>query len=346
MDVNHRLMWVVCGVLGSLMLLGCQSTERARVSFSYVVEPESGLPPGMRTLSIMPANVGPNTDPKWSDLCTTVLQSLVNESRTRFGADITISDRRDTQATFDEADLAAAGMSTGRPGAGGKLLAAQGAILSNVNVKVEKHIGKRSTISGFTIADAEGHRYKSRSLDIDTREIETVTRTLTVQTDFKLIDTSNNQVLAQHSSRPYTATHRTRASLLFGSSQTEAELTPQDEIIAGLVNAAAREFISQLLPCRIDVDTRVVSSHNERCIQGVRFLRGELWKEARSSFRSALAANPGDHRAAYGAGVAYEASGRYDDALRYYRRACAGADREKYRTARDRIKLYGNRVRP
>ncbi len=31
--------------------------------------------------------------------------------------------------------------------------------------------------------------------------------------------------------------------------------------------------------------------------------------------------------------------------LRFYRRACGGADMAKYRTARDRMKNYGHRVR-
>jgi len=66
---------------------------------------------------------------------------LVNESKNSFGTDVEVTDRRDTQIMFDEADLAAAGMSKGG-GQGGQLDAAQGAILSNINVKVEKHIGK------------------------------------------------------------------------------------------------------------------------------------------------------------------------------------------------------------
>ncbi len=327
------------------LLAGCQSAERAPVSFSYVVEPERGLPDGMDTLAIQPAKVGPNTDPKWSDLCATIMQSLVNESRNRFGTNINVSDRRDTQVTFDEADLAAAGMSSGAAGSGGKLLAAKGAILSNINVKIEKHVGKQRTLSGLDLAGIGGRGWGGGRANIETEEVETVTRTMTVQTDFRLVDTSNNRIWAQHTPRAYTATDRTKTSPFFGSSKTEAELTPQDQIIAGLVDQAAREFVSQLMPCRIAVDETVVSSGNKNCVQGVKFLRAELYADAIAYFEAALADKMDDHKAAFGAGVASEASGNFDQALRFYQRACAGQNNAKYQAARDRMKLYGSRVR-
>ncbi len=344
--------WVVSvGVVVSVGLLaGCQSTERANVRFSYVVEPERSLPAGLETVAILPAKIGPTTDEKWSDLCVTVLQSLVNESRDRFGTPISVSDRRDTQVTFDEADLAAAGMSTKRGGSGGKLLAAQAAILSNINVKVERHVGRERTISGIDIGaltgrNWRGDRVRGGHAAVQTDEVETVTRNMTVQSEFKLVDTADNRVLAHYSPAPYRATDRTHASAFFGSSQTEASLTPRDRIIGTLVEKAAREFVSQLMPCRVDVNTVVVSSGQESCVRGVKLLRGELYGEAIEAFENALAGNPDDHRAAYGAGIACEASGRYEKAMDHFRRACTGEENMEYREALDRVKAYGHRVR-
>ena len=159
MAINRVCLRVVLAAVAMCISAGCQSVERAPVSFSYAVEPERGLPPGMTVLTVMPATLGPTTDEKWSDLCATTVQQLINESRNRLGTAVTVSDRRDTQVTFDEADLAAAGMSTKRGGSGGELLAAQGAILSNINVKVEKHIGKQRTISGIDIGMFKGRDY-------------------------------------------------------------------------------------------------------------------------------------------------------------------------------------------
>ena len=336
---------VVVGLLIGLFLAGCSSSEHAYVDFSYVVEPDRGLPHGMDTIAIMPAKVGPTTDPKWSDMCVTVLQSLVNESRNRFGTDVTVVERRDAQVVWDEADMAAAGMSTGASSRAGQVLATQGSLLSNINVKVETHKGKQRTLSGLDVFGWGGHRWGGGGADIDTTEVETVTRNMTVQTEFKLIDTANGQVWAHHSPRTYSATDRTKASPIFGSSKTEAELTPRDEIIAALVEQGAREFISQLMPCRIDVQARVVSSSNSDCVTGVKMLRGELYDTALGMFKAALASNPSDDKAAFGAGVTCEAMGHYDDALRFYKRACAERERDEYRRAMNRMKAYGHRIR-
>lgn len=348
MVIDNRSAVAVGALLSMWVFAGC-APERAVVGFSYAVEPTRGLPPGMDTITIMPAKIGPATDPKWSDMCVTVLNALVNESRNDFGTDIEVSDRRDTQVTFEEADLAAAGMSTRQGGDGGQLLAAQGAILSNINVKVETYIGSQRTLAGVYVSGGggrgHGHSQGHGSTDIRTEEVETVTRNITAQTEFKLIDTGNNRVWEHYLPKTYRATERTHASPIFGSSQTEAALTPRDAIIAALVEKGARVFISRLMPCRIDVEAEVISSGNGKCRQGVKLLRAEAFDEALTLLKGAWADNPNDHRAAYGAGVAAEASGRYDKALKFYRRACAGQNNRIYTDARDRMKEYGHRVR-
>jgi hypothetical protein len=340
------------GFVGSLLLsavlTGC-ATETAYVNFSYVVEPSKGLPPGMRVITIEPAAVGETTDPKWSELCVSIMNSLVNESRERFDTDVVVSDRRDAHVTFDNADLEAAGMATSAgnrpPGGGGKLLGAQGTILSTINVKVDERVGKQRTLSGLFLAGGGGRRYGHGATDIRTEEVETVTRTMTVQTEFKLLDTANNRTWDHYTPRTYRSTERTKASPIFGSSSTAADLTQEDQIIGTLVERGARAFVSRLMPCRIDVDAEVESSANANCVRGVKMLRGELFDTALSGFKMALAENGDDHRAAFGAGVACEALGRFDDALGYYKQACVGEANPDYEEARDRMKTYGQRIR-
>ncbi|MEK7732095.1 MAG: hypothetical protein AAB363_09605, partial [Planctomycetota bacterium] len=211
---------IALGLLAAVT--GCASKETAAVSFSYVVEKEKGLPPGMKTIAIMPAKIGETTDPKWSDLSTTVVAALINESRGKYGTEVTVTERRDTKAVFEEADLAAAGMSTKKGGSGGELIGADGYLLSNINVKVEKHVGKQRTLSGLDIAGWGGHRSGGGRVNAETEEVETVTRNMTVQTEFKLIDSANGRVWEHFSPKTYRATDRTKASPIFGSSKTEA----------------------------------------------------------------------------------------------------------------------------
>jgi len=326
-------------------LVGCAGGERAVVNLSYAVEPSRGLPPGVRTITIVPAVVGPTTDAKWSDMCVTILHSLVNESRNQFGTPVDVSERRDAGAVFDEADLAAAGMSNKKGGAPGQVLGAEASIVSNINVKVTIDRGSQRTLSGLGMWGGGGHGYGVGGGDVQTEEVETVQRNMTVQTEFKLIDLSNGRVWEHFSPRPYRATERTKASPIFGSSQTEAALTPTDQIVATLVERGAREFVSRLMRCRIEAEVEVESSGNKNCAQGVRLLRAESFDDALVSFESALQDDPGDHRAAFGAGVACEALGRYDGAAKYYQQALVGQDNAKYRDGRERMKAYADRAR-
>ncbi|UCF34082.1 MAG: tetratricopeptide repeat protein [Phycisphaerales bacterium] len=328
-----------------LFLLGC-ATERAMVSFSYAVNPTKGLPPGMKVITIEPANIGETTDPKWSELCVSILNSLVNESKSRFGTDVLVSDRRDADVTFDEADLRAAGMATETGQQGGRVLGAHGAIRSTINVKVDEKIGRQRTLSGLMLGGGGGHGFGGGATDIQTEEVETVTRTMVVQTEFKLLDTANNRVWDYSEPMTYRSTEATQASPIFGSSQTAAELTPEDEIIGALVERGARRFISRLMPTTIQVDAVVESSVNADCVRGVKMLRGTMYDTALANFKNALAEDSDDHQAAFGAGLACEAMGRYDEALRYYKQACVGAADPQYAEARDRLTEYGSRVRP
>lgn len=344
MRVRNVLFSLILGLGAAGALTGCAS-ERALVTLSYVVEPTRGLPPGVRTITIVPAVVGPTTDPKWSDMCVTILHSLVNESRNQFGTPVDVSERRDARAVFEESDLAAAGMSTRRGGAPGQVLGAEASIVSNINVKVTIDRGAQRTISGIALWGGGGHGYGGGGGDVQTEEVETVQRNLTVQTEFKLIDLGNGRVWEHFAPRPYRATERTKASPIFGSSQTEAALTPTDQIVATLVERGAREFISRLMRCRIEAEVEVESSGNKNCVQGVRLLRAEAYDEALGYFQAALRDDPNDHRAAFGAGVACEAMGRFDGAAKFYQQALVGHDSGKYRDARERMKAYGSRVR-
>jgi hypothetical protein len=348
---------VLAGTLAMAAGLGCASREQAVVNFSYVVEKEKDLPPGVQTIAIVPAEIGPTTDEKWSDMSVTILRSLIGESRSRFGTTVVVTERRDTKPVFDEADLAAAGL-TNRPGGSpGQLEGADAYLLSNINVKVEKHVGKQRTLSGLDIAglfgesDHDGPYYRGDShvaggrANVQTEEVETVTRNMTVQTAFKLVDSRNGRVLEEYAPRTFQATDRTKASPIFGSSKTEAELTPRDEIIATLVERGAREFVSRLMPVRVDVETVVDSSTNQSCSQGVRMLRAEEFGSALAAFQAALSENPNDHRAAYGAGVASEAQGNLDKALSYYKQALAISFTPENVEARDRAKTFAGRVR-
>lgn len=331
------------GVLGCFLGVGCGGSESANVRFSYRVRAANPLP-GNSTIAILPAQTGPATDEKWSDLCTTIVASIVNDSRTRYATPINVTERRDTKAMWDEVDLAAAGLTTRKGGSQGQLGAAEAILLSKVNVETKVLKGRQRTLTGLDLGGFGGGGYGGGGANIETGEVETATRTMTVQTEFKLINSSNGGIIEQFSPGTMTRTDSTKASPIFGSSQTEAELSPQDEIIASIVEQGAQRFVSRIMDTPIIVQAAIQSSRNEACAQGVRMLRAEDWESARTNFENALAENPNDHAAAYGAGLACEASGQYEDAHKFYKKACAGQENEIYKEARDRVGFYKDRA--
>lgn len=337
----------VGGLLCLGVMVGCgASRQAAPMQFHYDVAPSKGLPRGVSALYVAPATIGPNTDAQWSDLTANILRDLVQDSASRLNSGVTLTDRRDTQGVFDEADLRASGMSTQEGGSPGQLMASDGRILSNINVKVTEEETKDQTLDITNIGGWGGHGGGGGNVSGQTREVSGVRRTVIVQADFKLLDNNNRQWHAGGGTFGPYVDQTKKPSPLFGSSRGKGDLSAVDQTIYAIVEDAARGFVSEIVPCRIDVSTQVTSSNNKACAEGVKLLRGGpgMYPSAVNQFEAALVENPNDHQAAYGAGVACEAMGDYNRALDFYRRACVASSNREYIEARTRVERFGSRV--
>ncbi|HEY3245729.1 MAG TPA: tetratricopeptide repeat protein [Phycisphaerae bacterium] len=339
--------------LGMVALLvavvaGCSGGggERAVVPITYVVQPAKELPAGITTVAILDSKVNEATDKKWSEMAANYIQHLVQESNDKYGSNLRVADRKQTSLLTSESDLAAAGI-VDSPKAGqiAKQLAVQGFILSEINVKVDTQQGKQRTISAMDVFGAGGHGWGGGGGGVNTTEAETATRNILVQTDFKLVDATTGKNWDTYSPPAYRKTDKTKASPFFGSSRTEAEMTPRDEVIAAAVEQGARQFISRFVPCEVSMEFTVESSKSESCKRGVAYLRGGDYEQALANFKAALAENPNDDRASYGAGVASEAMGDFEQALKYYQQAAIAKGDPRYTDAQKRLKNSLARIR-
>ena len=190
-----------------------------------------------------------------------------------------------------------------------------------------------------------GRHWGGGSGSVSTTEVEKVKRNMTVQTDFRLTDAATSKNWATWAPRPYRATEETKPSPFFGSSKTEAELTPRDQIIGTLVERGAREFCSQFIPCEVEYEVELESSGNEACEQGVKLLRGDMYEEALMQFEAAIAENCEDHQALFAAGVTCEKLGRYDEALDFYKKALMQKCEVEYTEAKKRMAANKDRIR-
>ena len=324
---------ILAAVIAVPFLVGCASSERAVVRISYVVEPSQGLPQGMNTVAVLDSKVNEVTDRKWSELAANEIQHHIQQANNRFGSNLNVVDRKHLGEVMGEQDLAAAGLTDANVNELGKLANADGLIESEINVKVEAHTGKASTITG--LGGWGGHR--SGGGHIETGEVDTVSRNIAVQTSFKLVDTRTNRNWVTYSPPLFTQSDKTKAFFLFGSSRTEAELTPRDEVIRAAVATGVQGFISMIVPCEINYEVTVESGGSEASAAGVKHLRAQAYGDALAAFQGAVAEDPGDYRSLFGAGVAAEAAGDYDTALDFYRRAYGAKPDPQYQAARDRL---------
>jgi len=326
--------------------LGCSSSERATALVTYTVTPDVGLPPGMSSVAVLDSTVNEATDTKWSEMAANYIQHLVQESNQKYGTSLQVADRKQTSRVMTESELSASGMAASEnPGATAKLLGVQGLVMSEINIKTRVDAGRQRTVSAMDVFAYGGSHYGGGGGGVDTEEVETATRNITVQTDFKLVDSATGKNWVTYSPKAYSQTDRTKASPFFGSSKTEAEMTPRDEIIAAAVEQGARVFVSRFIPCEVTHEIEVESSGNEACIQGVKYLRGDMNAEAHAQFRAAIAEDPDDDKAVFAAGVACELLGRHAEALDYYKRACVLKAEPQYLDAKNRLSADISRIK-
>ncbi len=336
----RRLFPITLMVGFACTLAGC-AQQKAFVSVRYVLDPTQGMPRGMTAITVLDAKVSSAEDQEWSSRARDAIQGLIVDARNRLGADVVVADRRDLGDTFDEDDLAAAGVTTSSSQSGGKVMNIQGIIKTDIDVQTRVDKGKQQTIDGV---DWYGYKHAGGG-QVQTREIETVSRNITVKTTFRLFDRTTNRDWITYSPKPFTHHDKTEGFFLLGSSRTEAELPPRDQIIGEAVNHGVREFIAQILPCEMAYDVAVESSGNQDCQAGVQMLRADDYSGALGYFKAALSADANDHQAAFAAGVAAEASGNYEAAVKFYRRAYAISAEKRYKNAKERLTTHLPRIR-
>lgn len=320
-------------MLGAVTVLatGCGGSEEAMVTVHYTLNPSRGLPPGLTRVAILPAELGPATDAKWSDMTSDLLSGLIEQSRERYGTQLRIADRKETRKVFAESDLAASGLTQGGGGAPAQLLGAQAFIVSKINIKSQQNRTKKTVISGI---GGYGFGYGGGG-SAQTAEREKINQSITAQAKFQLVDAKTGESWAVFEDNVQ-SNEETDPGMFMGIGG-KSDLSTEDEIAGLLIERVAREFIAELMPIEVSHVIEVKSSGHEASEKGVSYLRADMYTEALNSFKQALAEDPEDHRTLFAAGVACEALGDFAQALKYYKRACVASGRAEYVDAKNRL---------
>jgi len=180
-----------------------------------------------------------------------------------------------------------------------------------------------------------------------TREVEEISRHITVQCTFSLIDAVTGAAIAHFSPPPYQKQDTASPNFLFGSIADEAKLDPIDHFIGELVERAAQEFVSMIVPTEVEYSYVVVGRGKEG-ERGIRALRADDYPGAMELFLAARRKDPDEHETVFALGVVSELLADPQRALEYYRQACAmDADKEElqqYVAAKKRLNEHIARI--
>lgn len=182
-------------------------------------------------------------------------------------------------------------------------------------------------------------------------EVEEISRHLTVQCAFSLIDAVTGQTIMTYAPPPFQKTDRKSPDFLFGSLLGETELNPVDHFIGELVERGAREFVGRLVPVEVEC-AYTLEGRKSAGEKGIDALRAQDYEAALAHFQAAVSKYPDKPENLFALGATYEILGRPEEALDAYRRAAASEDANKearpvYRSAATRLADHlGRIVRP
>jgi tetratricopeptide (TPR) repeat protein len=326
-----------------VILTGCEKKQEATVLIRYELVPKEGLPPGMKALAVLPMEAQGEDEAKWQEMATEMMHSRIVNANQKFNLGLQVADRKNVASLVKEKEAMRAGLVEMKQAQeAAKLINVQGLVMGRCVIKVEVHEGQKRTVSGlgaFASAWSGGGH-------VETEESKSISRNVTVQVTFRLLDAANGKDWYTYSpEKPLMVSDKKKPGPIFGSSQTEADLSPRDQLVGMCVEEAVIEFLSHMIPCSYEFKIDIESSTNKDCVTGVKLVRGEDFDGAITAFKSALAENAEDDRAAFNMGVVYEKMGRLDEALDAYRKALVIKNEPEYTEARDRVAKFKDRVK-
>lgn len=344
---------VTVTVLAMLVLVGGCGPKKptATVAFSYTDAPREPLSEQYSNITVYDATMQGDTNEydqnKWAKNTADMVRFYLQEARERHGLPIQVVDRAHGKLALGEQDLADAGLTDDRGDIGSSGLEGIDALItSDITVKIDKQKGKRRTVDAMSVAAFAGRSWGGGGGSIRTTEVDEEARNITVSCQFQLKDPKGNRMIVSHSTRPSQEYTETKASPFFGSSKTERNMPPRDQVIGAMIEKHVLDFLGKFLPVTTVAEVVVKAGDHEMSIAGVKIMvyadsPGEF-ERALGLLKQAIAEKDDDHRSQFAAGVCCEWLGRIPEARRYYKQAASSKPKEEaYSLAVGRVQNRG-----
>ncbi|MBI5762771.1 MAG: tetratricopeptide repeat protein [Planctomycetes bacterium] len=362
-----------------------EAKEKQVVTVSYVLLPERPLPAEMKTVAVMDSGVesidgvkGNLRSKKWSSIAAELIESMLQTPSVDGESPLTVVQRRATKKILDEQDLKLAGIVEGDSATQvGKLLAVNGLIMSKIDIRVDTRRHTKETLDWTRLlgqsglaggprrdprfrpmpgGPREGNPYRPQhrppqgpgGADMPTKTIEEISRSLTVQCSFALVDANTGRSIVQFSPPVYQKTDKAKPNFIFGGCVDEADLDPVDLFIGELVERAARDFTGMLAPTRVGFTYEIVGRGKDG-EDAIRAIRADDFSRAVQLFEAAHRDDPKEDQTVFALAVTCELAGDFERALDYYRKVCSmpkvdDDDLVVYLAAKDRLASHIGRI--
>lgn len=314
---------------GTLVLLGlamtvagCGKKPTATVEISHVLQPKQPLSAEHMSIAVfdtrMEGDKGEFDEKKWSEMTANLISYHLERAAERQNIPLKLVDREHMKVALAGKDLAAAGVTEGGDEmVDAKIEGANANLTSKVTIKIDKHAGSGRTVSGL---GAFAGRWGGGG-NVETEEVAKESRNITVTCQFQLKDAGTNAIVASYNGPPTQHYERGKPSPFFGGAKTEADMTPRDRIIGEVIESQLMNFLVKFVPTEISAVCKVEPSGHEKCAEAVRHLVADDYEAALMAFKQVIAEKQDDDKALFGAGVAAEKLGRFDEALKHYKLA-------------------------
>lgn len=384
----HRpflLALLVAFVSTAALIPSADAKEKQVVTVSYVLLPERPLPADMKTVAVMDSGVesidgvkGNLRSKKWSSIAAELIESMLQAPSAEGESPVTVVQRRATKKILDEQDLKLAGIVEGDSATQvGKLLAVNGLIMSKIDIRVDTRRQTKETLDWTRLlgqsgnaagprrdprfrpmpgGPREGNPYRPQrrapqgpgGTEMPTKTIEEISRSLTVQCSFALVDANTGRSIVQFSPPVYQKTDKAKPNFIFGGCVEEADLDPVDMFIGELVERAARDFTGMLAPTRVGFTFEIVGRGDEG-EEAIRAIRADDFARAVQLFEAAHRDDPKEDQTVFALAVTCELAGDFERALDYYRKVCSmpkvdDDDLVNYLAAKDRLAAHIGRI--
>ena len=183
---------------------------------------------------------------------------------------------------------------------------------------------------------------------LHTREVEEISRMLTVQCTFNLIDAVTGETILQYAPPTFQKHDKQSPDFFFGALVQEGDLDPVDHFIGELVERASRQFAGMIVPVEVAETYELIGRDEGEA--GVRALRADDYETALLRLQKAHREDPDEPDTVFALGAVCELMGDPQRALGYYRQVVAmDVDDDElavYVAAKKRVTAHAKRILP